>query len=141
MLTPHAGEMGRLLGLSSDEVEADRFGAVRKLVAATRATVLLKGARTIVASPEGRVAVNTTGNPVLATAGSGDVLAGMIGAFLCAMAPFDATVAGVHVHGLAGDVLRGRTGDRGIFASEIADEIPRVLEALQRDELTTETRI
>ncbi|MBL8715298.1 MAG: NAD(P)H-hydrate dehydratase [Myxococcales bacterium] len=141
VLTPHAGEMGRLLGLTSDEVEADRFGAVRKLVAATRATVLLKGARTIVASPEGRVAVNTTGNPVLATAGSGDVLAGMIGAFLCAMAPFDATVAGVHVHGLAGDVLRGRTGDRGIFASEIADEIPRVLEALQRDELTTETRI
>lgn len=141
VLTPHAGEMGRLLGLSSDEVEADRFGAVRRLVAATGATVVLKGARTIVASPEGRVAVNTTGNPVLATAGSGDVLAGMIGAFLCAMAPFDATVAGVHVHGLVGDVLRAKSGDRGVFASEIADEIPRVLDALSRDELATEARL
>ncbi len=141
VITPHAGEMGRLLGITSDQVEADRFGAVRRLVADTGAIVVLKGARTIVSSPEGRVAVNTTGNPVLATAGSGDVLAGMIGALLCAMSPFDAAVTAVHVHGLVGDVLRGRSGDRGIFASEIADEVPRVLDAMMRDEVATEPKL
>ncbi|MBI2391832.1 MAG: NAD(P)H-hydrate dehydratase [Deltaproteobacteria bacterium] len=132
VLTPHAGEMGRLLGLAAEEVERDRFGAVRKVVELTNAVVVLKGARTIVASPDGRVAVNTTGNPLLATAGSGDVLAGIIGALLCTMRPFDAAVAAVHLHGLVGDVLRARVGDRGVFASELADEVPRVMDALSR---------
>jgi NAD(P)H-hydrate repair Nnr-like enzyme with NAD(P)H-hydrate dehydratase domain len=104
----------------------------------TGAVVVLKGARTIVAAPgNGRghesVAVNTTGNPVLATAGSGDVLAGMIGALACSMSTFDAARVGVHVHGLLGDVLRGKVGDRGVFSSELADEIPQVLDALARD--------
>lgn len=141
ILTPHPGEMGRLLGLTGDEVEHDRFGAVKKLVEATNAVVLLKGARTIVASPDGRIAVNTTGNPILATAGSGDVLAGMIGAFLCSLPPMEAAIAGVHVHGLVGDVLRAKTGDRGVFAGEIADEVPRVVEALLRDEPLPEERV
>lgn len=141
VLTPHAGEMGRLLGMSAEAVEQDRFGAVRRLVDATKAVVVLKGARTIVASPEGRIAVNTTGNPLLATAGAGDVLAGMIGALLCSMRPFEAAMTGVHLHGLVGDVLRGRSGDRGVFASEIADEVPRVMEALARDEPLPEERL
>ena len=134
VLTPHPGEMGRLLGRSSDEVERDRFGAVRRCVELTSAVVVLKGARTIVASPDGRLAVNTTGNPILATAGAGDVLAGSIGAFLCSLGTFDAAMLGVHVHGLVGDVARARNGDRGVFADEIADGIPQVLEALVRDE-------
>jgi len=138
VLTPHPGEMGRLLGRTSDEVERDRFGAVRKLVELSRAVVVLKGARTIVAAPgttrgHESIAVNTTGNPVLATAGSGDVLAGMIGGLMCSMSPFDAARVGVHVHGLLGDVLRTRFGDRGVFSAELADEIPQVLDALARD--------
>jgi hydroxyethylthiazole kinase-like uncharacterized protein yjeF len=141
VLTPHAGEMGRLLGISADEVERDRFGAVRKLVDATGAVVVLKGARTIIASPDGRIAVNTTGNPLLATAGSGDVLAGIIGALLCSMRPFEAAMAGVHLHGLVADVLRARTGDRGVFASEIADELPRVIDALLKEEPLPEERL
>ncbi|MGZ6096162.1 MAG: NAD(P)H-hydrate dehydratase [Polyangiales bacterium] len=141
ILTPHPGEMGRLLGQTSDEIEHDRFGAVRKIVEETQAVVVLKGARTIVASPDGRIAVNTTGNPVLATAGSGDVLAGMIGALNCSLAPFEAAMAGVHVHGLVGDVLRARLGDRGVFSGEIADEVPRVLEALQREDGLPEERL
>lgn len=137
VLTPHPGEMGRLLGLTSDEVERDRFGAVRKLVDATKCVVVLKGARTIVAGPGSagiRIAVNTTGNPILATAGSGDVLCGAIGAFLCSLRPFEAAMLGVHVHGLVGDVLRAKVGDRGIFSGEIADAMPQVLEAMVRDE-------
>ena len=134
VLTPHPGEMARLLGKSSDEVERDRFGAVRALVAATNAVVVLKGARTIVASPDGRIAVNTSGNPVLATAGSGDVLAGAIGALLCSMPPFEAAMVGVHVHGLVADIARAKVGDRGVFSSELADAIPQALDALSRDE-------
>ncbi len=130
VLTPHAGEMGRLLGIPAEQVERDRFGAVRKLVEVTGAVVVLKGARTIIASPDGRVAVNTTGNPVLATAGSGDVLAGMVGGLLCSMSPFDAAASAVYVHGVVADELRARVGDRGVFASEIADEVPRVIEGL-----------
>jgi len=141
VLTPHAGEMGRLLGISADEVERDRFGAVRKLVELTGAVVVLKGARTIVCAPDGRVAVNTTGNPLLATAGSGDVLAGIVGALLCSMRPFEAAMAGVHLHGLVADVLRARTGDRGVFASELADELPRVIDALLKDEPLPEERL
>jgi NAD(P)H-hydrate epimerase len=134
VLTPHAGEMGRLLGISADDVERDRFGAVRKLVDLTGAVVVLKGARTIISAPDGRIAVNTTGNPLLATAGAGDVLAGIVGALLCSMKPFEAAMAAVHLHGLVADVLRARAGDRGVFASEIADELPRVIDALLREE-------
>lgn len=134
ILTPHPGEMGRLLDVRGEDVERDRFGAVRRLVDATRAVVVLKGARTIVARPS-RIMVNTSGNPILAVAGSGDVLAGAIGAFCCSLEPFDAAVAGVHVHGLAGDVLRARSGDRGALSGEIADAIPSVVDALLRDEL------
>jgi NAD(P)H-hydrate epimerase len=141
VLTPHPGELGRLIGIGGDEVERDRFGSVRKVVDATRAVVVLKGARTIVASPDRRAAVNTTGNPILATAGAGDVLAGMIGALLCALPPRDAAMTAVHVHGLVGDVLRARSGDRGAFASEIADEVPRVLDALVREEVLPEERV
>jgi ADP-dependent NAD(P)H-hydrate dehydratase / NAD(P)H-hydrate epimerase len=134
VLTPHAGEMSRLLGITSEEVERDRFGAVRKVVEATQAVVVLKGARTIVAAPGGRIAVNTSGNPLLATAGSGDVLAGAIGAFLCSNEPFDAAMLGVHVHGLVADAARARAGDRGVFSGELADGIPQVLDALARDD-------
>jgi hydroxyethylthiazole kinase-like uncharacterized protein yjeF len=134
ILTPHAGEAARLLGIKSDDVERDRAGAVRQLAERTRSTVILKGARTIVATTSGPLQINTSGNPVLATAGSGDVLSGILAAFSCVMPPDRAACAAVHVHGLAADVWSAKHGgaDRGLLASEIADEVPGVLAALAR---------
>ena len=134
ILTPHPGEAARLLGKKSDEVEKNRAVCVRQLAERTGAIVVLKGARTIVAATSGPLYINTSGNPVLATAGSGDVLAGIISAFSCVMPPDKAACAGVHVHGLAADVWRAKHGgaDRGLLASEIADEVPGVLAALAR---------
>ncbi len=132
ILTPHPGEAARLLGKKSDDVEKNRAGAVRELADRARATVVLKGARTVVAASSGPLLINTTGNPVLATAGAGDVLAGIIAAFACVMAPEKAASAAVHVHGLAADRWRAGHGgaDRGLLAGEIADGVPAVLAAL-----------
>ncbi|MRG95280.1 NAD(P)H-hydrate dehydratase [Polyangium spumosum] len=133
VLTPHPGELGRLLGRSATAIEQDRFGAVREAVARTSATVILKGARTIIATPEGRLFICMAGNPALATAGSGDVLTGLIAAFACSMSAEEAACAGVLVHALAGDLWRARTGcDRGLFAGEIPDLVPEILAALAR---------
>jgi ADP-dependent NAD(P)H-hydrate dehydratase / NAD(P)H-hydrate epimerase len=128
VLTPHSGEMGRLLGCSAAEVENDRFGAARAVAAKSGAVVLLKGARTIVASPQG-VVINTTGNPALATAGSGDVLAGIIAALACTLSPDRAAAAGAFIHGRAADRWRDQHGgaDRGMLASEIARGVPDVM--------------
>lgn len=133
ILTPHSGELGRLLGRSGRAIEQDRFGAVREAVSLTRATVVLKGARTIIATPDGRLFICMAGNPALATAGSGDVLTGMIAALACSHPPDRAACAGVLVHALSGDLWRVRTGcDRGLLASEIAENVPRILAALAR---------
>lgn len=94
---------------------------------------MLKGAHTIIAHPDGRLAINATGNPALGTAGAGDVLGGIIGALACGAAPFEAACAGVYVHGLAADHWRDQNGDRGLLASEIADLLPPILSALARE--------
>jgi NAD(P)H-hydrate epimerase len=130
ILTPHAGELARLLGFTSQAVEADRYGAARALARSARAVVVLKGASTLIADASGRVVVNASGNATLATAGSGDTLAGIIGALACALDPFDAACAGVYVHGLAADAWKDRHGDRGLLASEIADLVPDMFRAL-----------
>ena len=93
--------------------------------------MVLKGPHTLVAAPDGRVVVGSTGNPALATAGSGDVLAGICGALACGLPPFEAAYAAVYVHGAAGDAWKARHTDRGLLASEIADEVPGVLAKLQ----------
>jgi len=123
ILTPHPGEMGRLLDKKSVQVEADRWGAVRELSAASGAVVLLKGAHTIIAAPDARIAVSPVACPVLATAGSGDTLGGIIGAMACSMAPFESACAGVLAHARAGQAWSRAHGDtdRGMLASEIAD--------------------
>lgn len=126
VLTPHEGELARLLGTTSEAIAADRFVAVRAAAQMSRAVVVLKGAYTLIASPDGRVAVNGTGNAVLATAGSGDVLAGLVGALLCSLSPFEAACAAVHLHGAAGDAWRAAHADRGMLASDIADALPDV---------------
>jgi len=133
ILTPHPGELGRLLGKSGQAIEQDRFGAVREAVARTRAIVVLKGARTIVAAPDTSMFINMAGNPALATAGSGDVLTGIIAALACSLPPVPAACAGVLIHGLAGDRWLARTGaDRGMLAREIAESVPAILAALGR---------
>src|SRR5690606_14946397 len=94
ILTPHAGELARLLGKTSEEIEDDRFAAVRAAAARANAVVLLKGPYTVVASPDGRVVISGSGTPALATAGSGDVLAGVIAALACSLPPFTAAWCG-----------------------------------------------
>lgn len=128
VLTPHAGEMARLLGVKNHEVEADRFGAVRQVVQRTGAVVVLKGAHTLVGLPDGRLLVNTSGGPMLATAGSGDVLTGLIAGLCCSMPPGEAAMCGVHLHGLAGEAwAKEHKADRGMLAGEIAAALPGVM--------------
>src|SRR5580704_17632886 len=125
VLTPHPGELARLLGKTVAQVEGDRFRAARELVAATGAVVVLKGAHSIIASPDSRLAVSPMACPVLATAGSGDVLGGIIGALACSLSGFDAACAGVMLHALAGEAWSRAhsNADRGMLASEIADAL------------------
>jgi ADP-dependent NAD(P)H-hydrate dehydratase / NAD(P)H-hydrate epimerase len=132
VLTPHPGEAGRLLGRSSRAVQADRLGAVRALARASRSIVVLKGAHTLIGGPDGEVIVNPTGTPLLATAGSGDVLSGVIGALLAGgLSARDAAIAGVYLHGAAAQALEPRLGDAGLLAHEVADAIPRVRRAVR----------
>ncbi|HLK41051.1 MAG TPA: NAD(P)H-hydrate dehydratase, partial [Polyangiaceae bacterium] len=132
VLTPHPGEAARLLGRSPAQVEADRFAAARELSAAAGAVVVLKGAHSIVASPDGTLAVSPVACAALATAGSGDVLTGVVAALAHALAPFEAACAGVLLHGRAGEAWSRAHGgaDRGMLASEIADHLPSLLGAL-----------
>lgn len=132
ILTPHAGEAARLLGSTSAEVEADRFASALKLATQTGAIVVLKGAHSIIAAPEGQMFVSAEANPVLATAGSGDTLAGIIAAFATNMAPLDAAVTGVYVHACAANLWREKTrSDRGMLASDIAALVPDILGLIQ----------
>jgi NAD(P)H-hydrate epimerase len=130
VLTPHSGELGRLLGRTSEEVEADRFGAAREAARRANAAVLLKGPYTVIAAPDGRAVVTGSGSPALATAGSGDVLSGLVGALACSLPPFEAAWCGAFLHGVAGNVWQKEHGDRGLFAGEIADGLPDVIAAL-----------
>jgi NAD(P)H-hydrate epimerase len=134
ILTPHPGELGRLLGKTAAHVEADRYRASRELVAATGANVVLKGAHTIIAAPDSGLAVSPVVCPALATAGSGDVLSGITGAMALSLPAFEAACAGVLLHGLAGqEWSKARGGcDRGLLASEIADALPGLLSTYTR---------
>jgi ADP-dependent NAD(P)H-hydrate dehydratase / NAD(P)H-hydrate epimerase len=132
VLTPHAGEFGRLSGIAAREVESDRLGHVRRLAALTGAVTLLKGSRTVIAEPGGRVWVNATGSPVLATAGSGDVLTGMIGGLLArGLDPADAAAAGAYLHGLAGLIAGARHGE-GTLAGDLVECIPRAVDQVEQ---------
>ncbi len=128
VLTPHAGELGRLLERESAEIEAHRLEAVRTAAAQSGAIVVLKGDDTLVADPEGRVAVNRGGAPALATAGTGDVLSGVIGAYLAkGMDPFHAACAGVFLHAAAGRLAARLIGTDGVVAHDVIELLPRAL--------------
>jgi len=131
VLTPHAAELGRLLSISAEAVEDDRFGAVAHAVSLTSAVVLLKGRYSIVGAPGEPLRVNPTGGPVLATGGSGDVLSGVLAALACSLSPPQAAWVGAFLHGEAADRwAQLRSADRGLLAHEIADELPASLGAL-----------
>jgi len=127
VLTPHAGEAGRLLGRPRQEVEGDRLAAARELAERSRAVVVLKGAGTLVAAPDGPLAVSAGGSAALATAGTGDVLTGAVAAFLAkGMDPFAAATAAVAAHARAAEVA-GR-GD-GTVASDVLEALPEAVRA------------
>jgi ADP-dependent NAD(P)H-hydrate dehydratase / NAD(P)H-hydrate epimerase len=126
LLTPHPGEMARLVGLTTQEVQARRLELARETAARLGVTLVLKGAQTVVAAPDGRASLNATGNPALASGGTGDVLTGLIGGFLAqGLAPWDAARLGVFVHGLAADVFVRAHGPRGMIAGDLLAVLPQ----------------
>ena len=126
VITPHSGEAARLLQIDTDAVEADRPAAVAALRARSGAVAVLKGARSLVCDGS-RLYENTSGNAGMATAGSGDVLAGVIGAFLAqGLQAFEAAALGVYIHGRAGDIAATTLG-RGLTAPDIADSLPSAI--------------
>ncbi len=133
ILTPHPGEMARLSGRGTKEVLADRIGVSRAMAAAHQAIVVLKGAGTLITLEDGTVYVNPTGNPGMATGGTGDVLAGVIGGLLAqGLAPEDAAIVGVYAHGLAGDLAVRRTGLAGMIATDLLSGLCEVWVRWQR---------
>jgi hydroxyethylthiazole kinase-like uncharacterized protein yjeF len=133
VLTPHPGEMSRLLRKPIPEVEADREATARRAAEEWDAVVVLKGARTVVAAPGGRLSVDPHAVAALATGGTGDVLSGVIGALLAqGLDPYPAAVTGVYVHAEAGRRVASEIGDSGLLASDLLPQIPRVMEALRR---------
>jgi len=128
LLTPHPGEMSRLNGLTVAEIQADRINSTGSFATSYNAHVALKGDRTVIAAPDGRVFVNPTGNTGMGSGGTGDVLTGMVGGFLAQqLDPLEALCLGVFVHGMAGDLAAERHGQRGLLASDILAELGHVL--------------
>jgi len=128
VLTPHPGEMARLIGATTAEVQADRLGVSADFVRRHPVTLVLKGARTIIASRSGGVTINSTGNPGMATAGTGDVLTGMIAGLIAqGHAPEQAARLGVYLHGLAGDLAAAEVGAVGLLAGDLIHRIPAAI--------------
>jgi NAD(P)H-hydrate epimerase len=129
IITPHPGELARLLDVPTSEIQASRLEAVQKTAEACHTYVVLKGNRTLIADPKGEVYINPTGNPGMATAGTGDVLTGMIAGLLAqGLNPLQASTAGVYIHGLAGDLAAMDKGERGLLASDVLECIPKALQ-------------
>jgi NAD(P)H-hydrate epimerase len=128
ILTPHPGEMARLLGISVNKVQAKRKEIAKEFVRDYKVTLVLKGYQTVVADYEGNFYINKTGNPGMATAGSGDVLTGIIGAFLGqGLSAFDSAKYAVYLHGLAGDLAAKEKTQISLIASDIIDKIPEAI--------------
>lgn len=132
IMTPHPGEMARLLDVTPAAVQSQRLDIALGFVRQYQIYLILKGARTVIYTPDGYRWINPTGNPALATAGTGDVLAGTIGALLCqGLEPLHAAQCGVYLHGLAGDRIRDRLGPTGLIASDVVEELPFARRAVQ----------
>lgn len=131
VITPHPGEMARMMGVASKDIQADRIGAAIKAAATWNVATLLKGARTVVAAPEGVVFINPTGNPGMATGGSGDVLTGIVVSLIAqGLEPGRAAAAGAYIHGLAGDMAAKEKGMMGLIAGDIVSVLPAAAQEL-----------
>lgn len=133
ILTPHPGEMARLLKLDdASEVNSDRVSAARRAAEEWKQYVVLKGAETVIAAPDGKTGIGPAGNPALATAGTGDVLAGVIGGLLAqGLEPFDAARLGVWLHAAAGKLVRDEVGEAGALAGDLLLRLPRAIAELR----------
>ncbi len=132
ILTPHPGEMARLVGVSVDEVQSDRLGIAKRVAGEWHKTVVLKGAYTVIASPDGQVRISPIANPGLASAGTGDVLTGAIAGLLAqGLSFFDAAALGVYLHGEAGEMVKARLGDAGMIATDLLPALPLVIKQLK----------
>jgi NAD(P)H-hydrate epimerase len=132
IVTPHPGELSRLADLPVQEIQSDRLGIARRFAAEWNVTLVLKGANTLVAHPDGRVAISPFANPGLASGGTGDVLAGMVTGLLAqGVEPFDAASLGVYLHGRTAEHLSRELGDAGMLASDLLPMIPRVIKELK----------
>lgn len=132
IITPHPGELARILSTDAASINADRIGAATSAARTSNCVVVLKGHHTLIADPTGEVAVNPTGNPGMATGGMGDVLGGLIAALLArGTDPFDAARSGAYLHGFAGDLLKEEMGDIGLAALDLAEKLPMAMKRLQ----------
>jgi NAD(P)H-hydrate epimerase len=128
VITPHPMEMSRLSGVPINEILADPLNTAKRFASEYGVVTLLKGKRTVIASPSGKIRINTTGNSALAKAGTGDVLSGIIAALIAqGMGVFDAASIGSFIHGLAGDMASGELSQYGVTASDVIGYIPKVL--------------
>ncbi|HEY4612800.1 MAG TPA: NAD(P)H-hydrate dehydratase, partial [Bacteroidota bacterium] len=133
ILTPHAGECSRLLNIPSRTVETERVGMARHAATSAKATFVLKGGPTVTGAIDGKEYINSTGNPGMATVGSGDVLSGIIaGLWAQGMSDINAAVAGVFLHGLSGNLVREKLGERSIVAQDLIDFLPRAFQEVER---------
>ena len=129
VLTPHPGELARLLALDKQDVTADRLGMARRAADETGCVTVLKGASTVIAAPDGRAAICLAGNAAMAKAGSGDILTGVVGALLCqGLKPWDAACLGVWAHARAGDTSATVTGPHGLLASDLLSTLGPALQ-------------
>jgi NAD(P)H-hydrate epimerase len=133
VLTPHPGEMSRLLRKSTEEVQADRAATATAAAAEWGAVVVLKGARTVIAAPDGKLVEDPHEVPALASGGTGDVLSGIIAALIAQGSdPFTAAVSAVYVHAESGRRVQDRLGESGLLASDLLPEIPLVMQLLRK---------
>ena len=135
ILTPHPGEMARLAGVSVDEVQSDRIGIAKRVALEWHKTVVLKGAYTVVVTPDGQSLISPVANPGLASAGTGDVLTGVIAGLVAqGLSLFDAAACGVYLHGEAGEMVRDRLGDAGMIATDLLPALPLVIKRLKENQ-------
>lgn len=142
VITPHPGEMSRLLGKSTAEIQADRLAIAREAASRFGVITVLKGARTVIADPNGALYLNSSGNPGMASAGMGDVLTGTItGLIAQGLSPLDGAVLGVYLHGAAGDLAAASRGGVGILAGDVQEQLPAARQYLCAEELPHAVRV
>ncbi len=132
IITPHPGEMARMVNSSAAEINRDRAAIARRFSEQYNVITVLKGAGTIIAEPSGDIYINSTGNPGMASGGTGDVLTGMIAGLIAQRCPSpDAAIAGVFLHGLAGDLAAKDRGEAGLIAGDVIEKIPEAIKSMK----------